>query len=198
MILESIVTSRDAQGCVNIAPMGPVVDEDPQAITEGTSILLRPFDSSQTYKNLLATGKAVIHVTDDADLFARAATGAIDSQQTLELVQQIDDTGWWRLNDCHRWFAVDMVSVHGDGPRFDLTCRVVQSGTVRPFFGFNRAKFAVIEAAILATRTHLLPEDQIRDQLDRLRPLIDKTGGAVEHSAFAFLQKTIDDRIHRR
>jgi hypothetical protein len=79
-----------------------------------------------------------------------------------------------------------------------MLCRVIRAGTVRPFFGFNRAKHAVIEAAILATRTNLLPPDQIRDQLSRLQPLIDKTGGPAEHGAFDFLRKTIDDRLASR
>ena len=41
----------------------------------------------------------------------------------------------------------------------------------------------MIEAAILATRTHLLSADQIREELDRLRPLIEKTGGETEQTA---------------
>ncbi len=83
-------------------------------------------------------------------------------------------------------------------PRVDMQCRVVRTGIVRPFFGFNRAKHAVIEAAILATRTHVLPPDEIRDEIDRLTPLIDKTGGPAEHTAFEFLRKTIDDRLASR
>ncbi|MCG8653076.1 MAG: DUF447 family protein, partial [Pirellulales bacterium] len=70
MILESIVTSVDAAGNVNIAPMGPRVETSSQTrdlqITEFT---LRPFQSSRTYANLVETGKAVIHVTDDVELF---------------------------------------------------------------------------------------------------------------------------------
>ena len=76
-------------------------------------------------------------------------------------------------------------------------CRVVDSGTVRPFFGFSRAKHAVLEAAILATRTHLIAADEILAGLAQLRPLIDKTGDEDEHIAFELLQKTIDERIQR-
>ena len=35
----------------------------------------------------------------------------------------------------------------------------------REFFGFNRAKHAVLEAAILATRVELLPADEILSEL---------------------------------
>lgn len=199
VILESIVTSADDQGRVNIAPMGPRVVGDWSADRrEDMAFVLRPFNSSRTYRNLIETRKAVVHVTDDAKLFATAAVDAIDEIEIEKLVQQIDGTRWWRLRDCHRWFAVEVESISSQEPRVDMQCRVVYTGIVRPFFGFNRAKHAVIEAAILATRTHVLPPDEVRDEINRLRPLIDKTGGPAEHSAFEFLRKTIDDRIASR
>ena len=76
-----------------------------------------------------------------------------------------------------------------------MDCRVIHSEVEKPFFGFNRAKFAVIEAAILATRTHLISVEQINADLDRLQPLIDKTSGQKEEAAFQFLRKTINERI---
>lgn len=199
MILESIVTSVDQQGRINIAPMGPLVDDN-LSVGDPTdlSFVLRPFDSSRTYRNLVETGKAVIHVTDDADLFAKAAVDALDDAQASALVEQWDDSNWWPLRDCHRWFAIEIESVSQDRPRVEMRCRVIGSRTVRPFFGFNRAKHAVIEAAILATRTHLLEPAEILAEVDRLQPLIDKTGGPAEHSAFDFLRKTIDERLASR
>lgn len=196
MILESIVTSVDAGARVNIAPMGPRVVGDWAGVNcQDMTLILRPFNSSRTYHNLITTRKAVVHVTDDAELFAKAAVNAIESNDVDKLVQQIPGTAWWRLRDCHRWFAVDVESISSEEPRVDMHCRVVEMGIVRPFFGFNRAKHAVIEAAILATRTHVLPADEIRSEIDRLEPLIDKTGGSAEHNAFEFLRKTIDDRL---
>ena len=191
MILESIVTSVDAEGHINVAPMGPRIDDD-------SHILLRPFNSSQTYRNLAATRKAVVHVTDNAELIARAAVGAIAAEEIDSLVERIDQTDWWPLKDCHRWYAVEVESISNDQPRVDMHCRVSRSRIVRPFFGFNRGKHAVVEAAILATRTHILPPEEIAGELERLRPLVDKTGGPAERRAFEFLQETIDERIANR
>jgi len=189
VILESIVTSVDGAGVVNIAPMGPRVETD----SEGRTIFtLRPFDTSQTYKNLIETRAAVIHVTDDISLFAKSAIGKIDS---AGLVQRFESTDWWPLIDCHQWFAVEVQSINDDSPRIEIRCQVVESRVVRPFFGFNRAKHAVIEVAILATRTHLLPPNEIQDQIARLQPLVDKTAGPVETEAFQFLCQYIDDRL---
>jgi hypothetical protein len=49
----------------------------------------------------------------------------------------------------------------------------------------------VVEAAILATRIGLLEADHIRNELERLAVLIDKTGGHQERRAFAFLQSHV-------
>jgi hypothetical protein len=60
--------------------------------------------------------------------------------------------------------------------------------------GFNRAKHAVLEAAILATRTHLLPADQIRDEYARLQIIVDKTAGPREREAMALLTAYVRSR----
>ena len=192
MILESIVTTVDRSGQVNIAPMGPLTNP------EQTEFVLRPFTGSRTFDNLQATRRAAIHVTDDTKLFALAAVDAIDQSMIDDFVSPTDDGDFWVLRHCHRWFTVQIESIEGSEPRIDMRCKVVESATVGPFFGFNRAKHAVIETAILATRTHLLPPDEILEQVGKLRPLIDKTAGPDEHEAFDFLIRTIDERLKCR
>ncbi len=189
-----MVTTAGPGGEVNLAPMGPTVN-DPI-----TRITLRPFRSSRTYANLKPghsqySGKAVVHVTDDVMLFARAAVDAIDPEQVKSLVTEIELQGTSRLKDCHRWFAVVAENFVEDDLRATIDCQIVESGVVRPFFGFNRAKHAVIEAAILATRAHLISPDEMLTELDRLRVMVDKTAGDRERQAFDFLTCTIDDRI---
>src|SRR5262245_5476469 len=72
MILEGIVTTLAPDGAANIAPMGPRVEAAMQRF------LLRPFNTSQTYRNLKAHGEGVLHVTDDVLLLARAALGRVE------------------------------------------------------------------------------------------------------------------------
>ena len=69
--------------------------------------------------------------------------------------------------------------------------RVVHSGRLRDFFGFNRAKHAVVEAAILATRIHLLPRDEILAEFARLKTPVEKTAGPQEIEAFALLERYV-------
>ncbi len=47
-------------------------------------------------------------------------------------------------------------------------------------------------AAILATRRHLLPASHLADELLRLAPLVEKTGGPAEVRAFALLRAEIE------
>ena len=65
MIVESIVTSVDADGAVNCAPMGVEWGDD--------AIVLKPFLETATYRNVVATGAAVVNLVDDVRVFARAA-----------------------------------------------------------------------------------------------------------------------------
>jgi hypothetical protein len=72
-----------------------------------------------------------------------------------------------------------------------MTAEIVHAERKRDFFGFNRAKHAVVEAAILATRTAFLPAEQVAAEFARLRVLVEKTGGPAEHEAFSLLAKTV-------
>jgi len=83
-----------------------------------------------------------------------------------------------------------------DRPRFEV--EIVHTGRLRDFFGFNRAKHAVVEAAILATRTAFLPLDDIEAEYRKLAVLVEKTGGEQEHAAFDFLRRHLQQVKEQR
>jgi uncharacterized protein len=68
---------------------------------------------------------------------------------------------------------------------------VVDGGTGREFLGFNRARHAVLEASILASRVRMLPAEEVRAELRRLQVLVDKTGGSRERDAMDFVIKAL-------
>jgi uncharacterized protein len=183
MILEGIVTTVSPSGEVNIAPMGPRVDAGM------TRILLRPFPTSQTYRNLKAHGEGVLHVTDDVLLLARAALGPVDLPPAL--MPAVVVSGVVLAGAC-RFCEFRVRSMDESEPRVRIEAEVVHSGRLRDFFGFNRAKHAVVEAAILATRTDFLPLDEIESEYRRFAVIVDKTGGEQEHEAFAFLRRHVE------
>jgi len=183
MILEGIVTTLSGAGAVNVAPMGPHVDA-------GTMdrFVLRPYRTAQTYRNLRDHGEGVLHVTDDVLLLARAALGAVEPLPALLPAKQIRG---FVLQDCCRYYEFQVVSLDDREDRTRMEAKVLYTDHVRDFFGFNRAKHAVIEAAILATRTDFLPLEEIESEYRRLAAIVQKTGGEQELQAFALLREHI-------
>lgn len=175
MILEGIVTTLDLSGRLNVAPMGPFVTP------EFESIILRPFQTSQTYQNLKVRPQGVLHVVDDVLLIAQAALNRLPAEPATFAAEKVSGRV---LDDCCRWFEFEMTSCDDAEQRTRLEARVVHAGRRRDFFGFNRAKHAVIEATILATRLHILAGDHVAAELRRLEPLVEKTAGDQERQAW--------------
>jgi hypothetical protein len=182
MILEGLMTTVNADGTVNVSPMGPRVDAGL------TTFTLRPFQTSTTYRNLKRTGLGVFHVTDDVETLARAAIGRL---QPTPAVRKLPGREAFILADACRWFLLEVTSLDDSAERTTIECRPIEQAEQRPFFGLNRAKHAVVEAAILATRLHLTTHKQLAPQLAALRPLIEKTAGDAERRAFAMLEQFI-------
>jgi hypothetical protein len=193
MILEGIVTTTSAAGGVHVAPMGPRIV---QCSADGTleRFLLRPFRTAQTYANLRTHPEGVLHVTDDVLLLARAAVGRLDP---LPPVRPAEHVRGWVLTDACRYHEFRVLACDDREERAAFDAEVVHAGRLRDFFGFNRAKHAVVEAAILATRTALLPYEEIAAEYRRLAVLVDKTGGPREREAFAFLQRYVEAATRR-
>ena len=178
MIIESILTTMDAAGTVNFAPMGVEWGEE--------EIVIKPFLETATFKNLRVTRAAVVNLTDDVLLFARAAISSPQFPATPAAVVR-----GAVLEAACSWRELEVRAIDATPPRSRVVTAVVHRGFRREFLGFNRAKHAVIEAAILATRTQLLPPDQIRDEFARLQVIVDKTAGPQERDAMALLTEYV-------
>jgi hypothetical protein len=181
VIIETIVTTVDANGSINFAPMGVEWGEE--------TIVLKPFLDTTTFRNLKATGVAVVNLTDDAMLFAQ---GAISSPQLPSIPATIVKGAV--LEAACSWRELRVVTIDATPPRSRIEAQVVHRGTRREFIGFNRARHAVLEAAILATRTHLLPAEQIREEYARLQVVVDKTAGPREREAMDLLTQYVRSR----
>ena len=184
MILEGVVTTVSPAGQVNVAPMGPRLLGDPYG--DVRRFMLRPFRTAQTCANLLAHGEGVLHVTDDVLLLAKAALGELNPPPPMQ--PAVGVRGWVLSNAC-RWYEFRVTGCDDRSERVQFEAEVVHAGRRRDFFGFNRAMYAVVEAAILATRIRILPRDEIEAEFRKLAVLVEKTGGPREREAFAFLQE---------
>jgi hypothetical protein len=185
VIIETILTSMDAAGQVNIAPMGI----EWSGVEE--FIVVKPFLETTTFRNLRETGAAVVNITDDVLLFARAAISSPHyPTHPAERVRGVV------LDVACSWREIEVVSIDDTPPRSRIETRIVHRGTHREFIGFNRARHAVLEAAILATRTHLLPAQEILSDLQQLQIIVDKTAGPTELEAMALLTTYVREKLN--
>lgn len=178
MIREVILTTIDKAGLVHIAPIGIIAD--------GGGWVIAPFRPSTTLDNLQAVPFAVANYTDDVRIFAGCLTGrsewptaASDTVPVPRLVAAL----------AHAELAVDHVTDDEQRPRFH--CTVLRTAQQRPFEGFNRAKAAVVEAAILVSRLGMLPRDKVGSELAYLETAIRKTAGADEQQAWDWLMEKV-------
>jgi hypothetical protein len=190
VILEGLCTTRNSDGTINLAPMGAVVDEDL------TRFVFRPFQTSQTFANLKSRRCGVFHVTDDVGLIARSAVGRISELPEMLPATRVD--GMVLAGSC-RWYEFEVTSIDETQERAEISTRLAWTGHLRDFFGLNRAKHAVLEAAILATRLHLISPAEIQRQFEPLALIVEKTGGDQELSALEFLRSYIaEDQSHTK
>ena len=178
MIVETIVTTVAADGIVNCAPMGVEWGDE--------TIILKPFLETATYRNVMATRAAVVNLTDDVRVFARAAISNPQYQTgPATVVRGVV------LADCCSWREIEVQAIDSTPPRSRIETRVVHHGVRREFIGFNRARHAVLEAAIYATRLQLLPRTFIDSEMARLQVIVDKTAGPQEIEAMALLTEHV-------
>lgn len=178
MIRETILTTVDRDGGVHLAPIG--------IIAEGEGWIIAPFRPSMTLDNLAAVPFAVANHTDDVRIFAGCLTGRSAWPTTAA-----ENVPVPRLAGAlaHAELAVVGVTEHEQRPRFH--CAVVHRRSHAPFEGFNRAKAAVVEAAILVSRLHLLPRAKVEAEVAHLAIAVEKTAGAEETEAWAWLMEAV-------
>ncbi|MCW5623781.1 MAG: DUF447 family protein [Burkholderiales bacterium] len=179
MIFETVVTTCAADGAVHIAPMG--IRE------EAGIVVLSPFRPSTTLDNIEATRCAVVNIVDDVRIFAGCLTGRRDWP-----VVPCDAVPGVRLRAALGHRELRLSRIEDDGQRPRLHCTIVAEHTHRAFRGFNRAQAAVVEAAVLVSRLHLLPRDKIEREFEYLAIAIDKTAGPHEREAWEWLLATVE------
>jgi hypothetical protein len=177
-IVETVTTTINPDGSVNCAAMGVEWGDE--------SIVIKPYRSTRTLRNLQATGAAVVNLTDDILLFAQAALG--DPQPPTRPAAAVEGAV---LADASSWREVTVKSIDASGERARVTTRVVGRGVGREFLGFNRARHAVLEASIIASRARWLPSAEIRAELERLQVLVDKTAGPREREAMELVRRHV-------
>lgn len=178
MINEIIITTLNDDRSVHIAPMG--------VRREDNLFVIAPFKPSTTLENLQRDGQAVINMTDDVRIFAGCLTGHYD-WPTVD-ASHIDGK---RLKAALSHIEVEVIRQEDDEIRPVFYCQEQYQENHAPFMGLNRAKAAVLEAAVLVSRLNMLPDDKIDSEIKYLQIAIDKTASEHELQAWAWLMDRI-------
>ncbi|MDR2876016.1 MAG: DUF447 family protein [Methylobacillus sp.] len=180
MIYETVITTLNSDGTAHIAPFG-VRERDGH-------IIVAPFRPSASLDNMLRARCAVINLTDDVRIFAGALTGRRDwpTFPATRIAGHVLESAL-----AHR--ELELIAVKDDNTRPELTFRVAHEITHRPFRGFNRAQAAVLEAAVLVSRLHMLPPEKVAAEIAYLNIAIEKTAGERERQAWAWLMERIEN-----
>ncbi|HMI72286.1 MAG TPA: DUF447 domain-containing protein [Solirubrobacteraceae bacterium] len=177
-IIETVVTTINPDGTVNCGVMGVEWGEE--------RIVIKPYRGTRTLRNLRATGAAVVNVTDDILLFSQAALG--DPHPPTRPAPTVEGAV---LDDACSWREVRVEAIDDGAQRARVSTAVVGGGTGREFLGFNRARHAVLEASILASRAGLLAAEDLHAELRRLQVLVDKTAGPREREAMDYVMRHV-------
>lgn len=182
IISETIVSTYDSDGKPNAAPMGIVIQNAQQ-------LLIRPYVSSLTYKNLQATKSAVVNLTFNPYLFYITAFKQAnpDGELSSDFFVKAKTVSAPRLKTVNTFVEVTVVqtaSFGADRVEFVCTIKHVESVNNLPQV-YCRAHFATIEAIIHATRIELFlkgTENQQKQAL-KLLELIDYCKDVVNRTA---------------
>jgi len=158
---ETIVSTYDSDGQPNAAPMGVVIKSNEQ-------LLIRPYLTSLTYKNLQAKGCAVVNVTSNPELFYVTAFKDVNPDGKLPrgLFEKAETVVAPRLGAADAAVEVLVAEVGSFGSeRAEFLCNVqlVKASKALPKV-YYRAQFATIEAIIHATRIKLFLRGNKQEQ----------------------------------
>ena len=184
MIHEVIVTTINKDKKVHIAPMGvKILQSDSKKLVQ-----ISPFKPSQTLNNILETKIATVNFIDNVKVFSGIVTG---EKKDWEL-EVSDDKCAPHLQNTNTHMNVKVSEDHDDPVRPRIICEVINEQIHRPFLGFNRAQFSVIELAVLSTRLGRIDDNKIKDEMKYLKIGIDKTAGKNEKEAWEWIEKKIN------
>lgn len=180
MIHEVIVTTISNKGIVHIAPMGiRFIDKQ---------VIISPFKPSTTLNNIIENNIATINFIDDVRVFAGIVSRhkkdwELSARTDLEIVPNLTLT--------NTFYNVVVNEYQEDDKRPNIICDIKNSAIIKPFLGFNRAQFSVIEAAVLLSRLGMISMDKIDREIEYLKIGIDKTAGPHELEAWGWIQDKI-------
>ncbi|PVX25413.1 MAG: hypothetical protein CW691_04695 [Candidatus Bathyarchaeum sp.] len=179
---ETIVSTYSMDGQPSAAPMGVVIKNSKQ-------LIIRPYVSSLTYKNLQATRCAVVNVTSDPELFYMTAFKEVNPDRKLpfDMFEKAETVDAPRLRGVDALVEVlvsEIGSFSSERAEFLCNAQLVNASKALPMV-YCRARFATIEAIIHATRIQpfLSGTKQEQKRAIKLQELVNVCQDVVDRTA---------------
>jgi hypothetical protein len=196
---ETIVSTYDADGQPNAAPMGVMIESNER-------LLIRPYISSLTYKNLQAKRCAVVNVTSNPEMFYLTAFKEANPDGKLppNLFQKAEIVDAPRLRAADAFIEVlvaETGSFNSERAEFLCNVQLVKASKALPKV-YCRAQFATIEAIVHATRIKpfLMGDKQEQERAFRLMELVEICSDVVDRTApnsrYSEIMADLTQRIH--
>ncbi len=154
-IVETILVTRNQDGSYNAAPMG--------VTRNGATLIVRPFKSTQTFRNLSLGGGASINLSDNPRLFLATAF-----KEDVEDQPKVDERGLEGADATIHSGTGVMFNESELRASFSLTPRDVDIKTPYPTV-FSRGRSEAIEAIIHATRIQLFNDEHRDSEVQKLK-----------------------------
>jgi hypothetical protein len=157
-IVETILVTRTQDGSYNAAPMGVTRD--------GATLIVRPFKSTQTFKNLSIGGQASVNLSDNPHLFLATAF-----KEDVEDQPEVDERGLERADATIHSETGAMYDESELRASFSLTPQDIKIKSPYPTV-FSRGRSQAIEAIIHATRIQVFNEEHRDSEVQKLKDMV--------------------------
>lgn len=158
-INEVILTTMNPDGTPNAAPMG-TLRVGPDALE------IRPFKTSNTYRNLLGHSRACVNITADPGLFLVTAF----KEERFEGFRGASFERDMRLEDSNVYLFIEVVEsfeISEDRAGFTFKVTSVEVSDPMPR-AFSRGVAAAMEAIVHATRIEVFTREAKQAEVERL------------------------------
>ncbi|WXG43975.1 MAG: DUF447 domain-containing protein [Promethearchaeati archaeon SRVP18_Atabeyarchaeia-1] len=188
-VFEVIVSTCAIDGTPNAAPMG-IRFVGAGVGGEETKILVKPFKSTTTYRNLSAQREAVVNVSSNpAAFFATAFKGQVERESEVKIdFSAASSVKPPRVKGCDAYIELMVEDVKEgsllEDERCEVLCRVKSAQLQNPDARlYCRAPYILIEAIIHATRVNALRSQGLMKEAGELTELVHRYRNLVHRVA---------------
>ena len=167
-VRETVVTTKNIDGSIKVSPLGVYIEKD--------ILRLKPFKPSGSLENIIRNKSGVINYIDDVRIFASCITKK-DIEIDFVKAKKIDCS---RLKKAISHTEFKVSKIEDDKQRPTIICKPIYEETHNMFYGFNRAKSAIIELCILVSRLGIIEDKKIEEEIKYLDLKIEKCSSIEE------------------